>query len=128
MVRSALERIGVQLIGGTVQTQGIEVLARAQIRQQQKSALHVARQDGGHIEIEAAQDSRHLQERTRIFLVGRRIHHNVGIRVAGHAKIAAKARVHGRGCDRCAAKTQILDHPLRQVRQAGIACIQYIHA
>ena len=47
------------------------------------------------------------------FLLGRRIHHDVGIRAADHAKIAAKARIRRRGLDRAAGETQILRHPSR---------------
>ncbi len=124
----AFERIGIQLIGGTVQTQGIEVLPRTQIRQQQKPRSMSRARMTGTFRFREPKTLATFKERARIFLVGRRIHHNVGVSALGDAKISAKARIRGRGCDRCAGKTQILEHPLRQIRQAGIACIQYIHA
>ncbi len=67
---------------------------------------------------------RHLDKRFEIFLLRRRVHRDVGIGIAGHAKIAAKARIDGGRRNPAAGESQILEHPSSQIRQAGIACIR----
>ena len=85
----------------------------AQIRQQQKSALRCPAPASSARSARCS--SRILatfKNGPEILLVGRRIHHDVGVRAAGHAKISAKTRIRGRRCDRSAGKSQILESPI----------------
>ena len=122
------ERIGVQPVDVAPCRELVEILAGSQVREQQESAGGVARQDDGDVQAHGGEGLRHLHERCDVFLVRRRVHDDVRIGAASQAEIAAKARIRRGGFDPGARKSEVLDHPASERREAGIACIRGNHA
>jgi hypothetical protein len=118
------ESIRVQPIRRLVGAKLIEVLPPTQVRQQQQAALRILCQHHRRVQAHPEQYLRHVQERSETLLLGRRVHHDVGVLTAGDAKIAAETRIDGRGLDPAAGESEIVEHPSSQIRQAGIACIR----
>jgi hypothetical protein len=123
-----IERIAVEALHVAPRQQIAQVLALPEIREQQQPALEIACQDHGNVQSDADQRLRDADERRERLLLRRRIHHDVGMRAAGQAKIAAKARIRRGGLDARLCESQVLRDPLAHERQAGIACIHHMHA
>ena len=122
------QRIGVEAVDFTLRRQLIQVLPRAQIRQQQQALTHVLRQDQRHVQSDRRQRARDPDEGRELLFVGGGIHHDIRVAAAGEAEIAAKTRIARRRLDPAAGESQVVHDPARQQLEAGIACIRYTHA
>ncbi len=91
--------IGEQAIGIVV-VERLEVRCRAEVGQQEETALHILRQHLGHVESRLAHQLGDANERPTVLAFRRRVHHDpaagaVARASLGHPKVAAKAGVGG---------------------------------
>ena len=105
-----LQRIAIQMLGVLIR-QRLQVGCRAEIGQEQKSALQILRKNLRNVDASTAEELGYMHERGAVLLRRRRIHGNQCAAGVADPKIAAEARVLGRGDDARGLRTESIAHP-----------------
>ena len=95
-MQQGVDRVAKQRVG-IVAVQYRQISGRAQIGQQQKSALEVLRQHLRNVHARLGHQAGHRDERPAVFPRRWRIHCDQRLRPAGHAEVASEAGVFGGG-------------------------------